>query len=226
MDEREVKELMTHDEITSFLNKMPSTVEKRIVYAQKVMGQLFGWIAGPDQEFLIEFLPQLAKKFDHPIDIVEIGVFGGSTSRGLIALTGGHLTGIDNWAAFQGEGQRSLNQFTCGEEFFWWTLKNAGPDLSHMVKRLITGNSQDIGQTWNEPIDLLLIDGDHSFDAAKNDMRLFCPHVVLNGVVLVDDYEMGTVRTAADEYFDDGHWERIKIPNIAVAKIFCIKRIG
>ena len=145
---------MTHEKILTFLDGMPTTAEKRIAYAHSVLAQVFGWIALPDKFWLCEFLPDIRKGFDHRMHVLEIGTFNEGSSRGLITLTGGALSGIDNWANLPG-----------GAQAFWETLRYP-PDLSEHVKNLITGNSQDVGHTWNEPIDLVLIDADHQYETA------------------------------------------------------------
>ena len=204
---------MTYEEILSFLDGMPATAEERMAYVHARISQVFGWIAFPDKFWLCEFLPDLRKEFDHRMHILEIGTFNGGSSRGLIALTGGSLSGIDNWV-----------DVADGAQAFWETLRYP-PDLSAHVKNLISDNSREVGQHWNEPIDLLFIDAAHSYDDAISDMRLFCPHVTQGGYCLVDDMEMGDVRQAVGEYFYNGEWEIIREPDISTtAKIFCARR--
>ena len=48
---------------------------------------------------------------------------------------------------------------------------------------------------WNRPIDLLFIDGDHTYEGVKKDWELFSPHVTKFGVVLFHDtiWEVGEI---------------------------------
>lgn len=48
---------------------------------------------------------------------------------------------------------------------------------------------------WNQSIDILFIDGDHSYDGVKRDWNLFSPHVTKFGVVIFHDtiWEVGEV---------------------------------
>ena len=41
---------------------------------------------------------------------------------------------------------------------------------------------------WNKPLDLLLIDGDHSDPAVTHDCRKWLPFVKIGGFVILDDY--------------------------------------
>lgn len=207
------------------LDQMPDDPQEALGWISSRYIQVFGWISEPDKLFLVKFLPRVANEFNDPIHIIEIGVFNGGSTRGFIALTGGYLTGIDNWSAFIGAGESHLHGiWNSGEEQFWNTLKYH-VDLSSHVKRIISGNSNDVGQTWNEPINLILIDADHQYETSIADMRLFCPWVVQNGYVLVDDYDQGTVRRAVGEYFYNGEWEIIREPDISTtAKMFCAKK--
>lgn len=186
-------------------------------------GQLFGWIAAPDQDHLIQFLPKMAQEFSQPLRIVEVGVFAGSTTRGLTILTGGFVTGIDNWRDVHPEsGCHGVNK---QEELFWHVLKDHGTDVSKQAK-LIVGNSQEVGRHWNEPIDLLFIDGDHSYDGALADIQLFMPHVVKNGYCLIDDYDMADVRRAVADGISLLAWDVLRIPDITgtTGKILVLKR--
>ena len=58
----------------------------------------------------------------------------------------------------------------------------------HDIINYIQGNSNDIGSKWEMPIDLLLIDGDHSYEGIKNDYEKWSPFMVKNGLILFHDY--------------------------------------
>ena len=47
--------------------------------------------------------------------------------------------------------------------------------------------STDVASSWNRPIRLLWIDGDHSYEGAKKDLDGFFPHLVPLGVVAFHD---------------------------------------
>ena len=47
--------------------------------------------------------------------------------------------------------------------------------------------SKDVSASWNEPIRLLWIDGDHTYQGAKDDFDGFAPHVRPGGVIALHD---------------------------------------
>jgi predicted O-methyltransferase YrrM len=47
--------------------------------------------------------------------------------------------------------------------------------------------SKEVANSWNRPIRLLWIDGDHSYEGAKSDLDGFLPHLVPHGVVAYHD---------------------------------------
>lgn len=53
--------------------------------------------------------------------------------------------------------------------------------------RQIIGDSSTIGKMWGTPIDLLFIDGDHSYQGVKKDITAWMEHVKVGGVVLFHD---------------------------------------
>ena len=52
---------------------------------------------------------------------------------------------------------------------------------------VIQSYSTDAARGWNRPIDMVFIDGDHSYDGVKSDWELFSPHVSRFGVVVFHD---------------------------------------
>lgn len=50
-----------------------------------------------------------------------------------------------------------------------------------------TAYAADVARSWNSPIRVLWIDGDHSYEGAKGDLEGFLPHLMPNGVVAFHD---------------------------------------
>lgn len=69
--------------------------------------------------------------------------------------------------------------------------------------RLIPTTSQDAAAWWTDPIDWLYIDADHSYEAVRDDLRAWVPHVKPGGIILGDDYghhSFPGVKRAWDEF--------------------------
>jgi hypothetical protein len=47
--------------------------------------------------------------------------------------------------------------------------------------------SRDVARTWNRPIRLLWIDGDHSYKGCKEDFDLFAPYLSDGGIIAFHD---------------------------------------
>ena len=58
--------------------------------------------------------------------------------------------------------------------------------LSDVVE-IIRMRSEDAALVWTRPIDILFIDGDHSYEGVRRDWDLFAPHVSPFGVVVFHD---------------------------------------
>jgi len=65
---------------------------------------------------------------------------------------------------------------------------------------LIQALSQDVvGRVGDDPVDLLLIDGDHSYDAVKRDFELYSEIVRKGGYIVLDDVDGGGPKRFAEE---------------------------
>ena len=66
------------------------------------------------------------------------------------------------------------------------------------------GDSVAIAKDWDKKIDVLFIDGDHSYEGCKRDIEAWLPHLKENGVMLFhdcDESSPGVVR-AVSEFVD------------------------
>ena len=88
---------------------------------------------------------------------------------------------------------------------------------------IITGVSQVAHQQFDQEIDLLVIDGDHSFYGVLGDVLGWCPLVRTGGVVIFHDYGNGRrcpwtagVGQAVDS-LGWGGWRRVAAPDSLAA---------
>jgi len=56
----------------------------------------------------------------------------------------------------------------------------------HVIR--IWGDSKIVGLRWRVPLDLLIIDGDHSKLGVSSDVRIWLPHVRSGGYIVCHDY--------------------------------------
>ena len=82
-----------------------------------------------------------------------------------------------------------------------WDLKVCGVDLlpNPGIPRttFYQGDSVEIAKDFNEKIDLLFIDGDHTYEGVRRDIRAWCPKAK---TILFHDYDQDSVKRAVDEY--------------------------
>lgn len=131
--------------------------------AYDIIDKIPGWMGKVDAMVLFKY----AKKIKG--QIVEIGPYAGrSTKLMAIASPESSITTIDDFS--MGQKKRFLKEID-------------GYDISFLI-----GKSQDIGKKWKQPIDLLHIDGDHTYEAVRKDIELFAPHVKPGGYILLHDY--------------------------------------
>lgn len=139
-----------------------------------------------------------------PRCVVELGSWLGQSAIAMarsVRRWGGTVTCIDTWAGQLDEhggsdgGNSPLMLLSCAR-----SMVQAGVSAS---VRLIPATTQDAAQHWNQPIDFLYVDADHSHDGVLADLEAWASFVVPGGVIAGDDYghpRYPGVKTAWDQY--------------------------
>lgn len=123
--------------------------------------------------------------------IVEIGSFKGRSTVMLAKVAAhyglGKVVAIDPHNFNLSEKVRdadSSSRPASSKDDFLNSLRTAGVtghvEFHHAL-------SKDVSSSWNEPIRLLWIDGDHSYPGAKDDFDGFAPHVQPGGFIALHD---------------------------------------
>jgi len=145
------------------------------------------WTSEAERNELIN----LAREVSENGTIVEIGgLYGGTTV----------VLGLANPKA----------RIIVVDEFSWSPLSNlkASPALLlsncngagvHNV-RVIKGDSREVGKTWKEAIELLWIDGGHSYMFVKSDLDKFGPFAKRIALHDWDNPAWKTIRNAVEDY--------------------------
>lgn len=66
------------------------------------------------------------------------------------------------------------------------------------------GDSVEVSKTFNKKIDVLFIDGDHSYEGCKRDIEAWYPHMKKDGVILFhdcDETSPGVIWATAEFYY-------------------------
>lgn len=113
--------------------------------------------------------------------IVEIGSWKGRSTAWL--ASGARLAGARVYAIDPHTGSRE-DPKAATFEAFRTNLAHAG--LEDFVDPLVT-TSAEAARALPGPIELLFIDGDHSYDAVRQDAELWLPKLVEGGIVMFHD---------------------------------------
>jgi len=132
---------------------------------------------------------------------VELGTQRGFTAhRAVIHLPKATVHCVDPWFNFAGKPEYVGDMDLCHAVFQELHKENlaSGRVIAHK------GFSWDIAETFDEPIDFLWIDGDHTYDGLMKDLELWVPKVVPGGLIVGDNHEMpevaGALKTWAEKH--------------------------
>jgi predicted O-methyltransferase YrrM len=128
-----------------------------------------------------ELLYRLAAMIPGCPAVVEIGSYLGASTCFLaagVSARKGKVYAVDTWTNIaMTEGPRDTF-----EEF----LRHTRSFGEHIV--IMRGKSEDVGQSFPGPVDLLFIDGDHSYEGVSADIRTWLPRVKDGGTMVLHDY--------------------------------------
>ena len=158
---------------------------------------------------------ELAHALPAQATIVEIGSYLGASTcflAGGVRATDGKVVAVDTWTNIgMTEGSRDTYA-----EF----LGNTEPLQKWITPR--RGFSKDIAVGFDQPIDLLFVDGDHSYEAVRMDLEAWLPKMKDGGIVVFHDFSWAEgVQRAVRELVvprqieggrraDSLYWTRIK----------------
>jgi MMP 1-O-methyltransferase len=165
--------------VTRVSDDINQTIENAFQQARLIPGFL------ADNE--IRFLGALAACVPAKGAIVEIGSFKGKSTVMLASVAArygrGPVVAIDPHAGLSYLGTHVPQQDPTFNEFLA-SLKSVGVEQHVDICRAL---SQDVARNWNRPIRLLWIDGDHSYQACKDDFDSFSPHLSDGAVIALHD---------------------------------------
>ena len=176
------------------------------VNLQQLFEKVPSWTSPAEREKLAE----LAEQVPAGGRIVEIGtLYGGMTIVMGTANPEAWITSIDNFSwtppgyearpACKTEMQRNLLEFGVNQVM------------------IMEGDSRVIGKAWDKPIDLLWIDGGHSYEYVCADLENFAPHA---DVVALHDYDnkfWPDIRQAVEDFMDKHPgWEIVSVVETVV----------
>lgn len=119
---------------------------------------------------------------------VEIGTWLGGTAQ-IFMNYAQRLYCIDHW---RGDGNVYEGDFPGNHMTPWQRFRSFVEAVDDRFLDSVfpcVGDSRLWCQVWNQPIDFLYVDGNHSYEGCKADLLGWVPHVRPGGFVLGHDYE-------------------------------------
>lgn len=124
---------------------------------------------------------------------VDLGVDYGYSLLALAHSNPGKVYGIDGFEGDEWTGVRDTYSY----------VDNNVKQLGLTNVSLIRGFFDDIYPSWNIPIDILHIDGFHSYEAVKNDYEKWSKFVVDSGVIMFHDTNSHDTRFGVKQFFNE-----------------------
>lgn len=141
-----------------------------------------------------ECLAQLAVVVPAGGLIVEIGtLYGGMTAVMGLANRKARIVTIDDYS------WHPVDDVPTSLELTMENMAKVGVKNVEALK----GDSRVIGRTWSEPIELVFIDGGHSFDYVYPDLCHFAPHAQVVALHDFDNPFWTTVRQAVEKFLGE-----------------------
>jgi glycosyltransferase involved in cell wall biosynthesis len=117
--------------------------------------------------------------YTKPEVIVDLGVDKGFSTFCFAMPRIGHVYGIDTFEGdeYTGPTPGSYEHVLYKQEKLFMKQNTT----------FIKGYFDEVAKTWDKPIDILHIDGDHAYESVKNDYETWSPFLKENGVILFHD---------------------------------------
>lgn len=174
-------------------------------WSEKLFQAYLRAVAGPPQAAGIEgFLDPIEERClqwaaaQTPVGgtIVEIGSYHGKSAVNLAYSVRKHgksakIYCVDTW--------RNENiEFAKDVDVYQHFLDNTVQFRDDITT--LRGRSEEVGAAWDRgPIDVLFVDGDHSFEGVTADIRAWVPRVKTGGLLLFHDSDLEGVRRGINE---------------------------
>lgn len=158
-----------------------------------------GWLTDQASMTLIT----LALQAPHP-SVVEIGSFAGLSAISLgtaMEMRAGIVFCID---PFDCSGE-TPGVYQAADLYREWEANITKAGLRNVVAP-VRNYSQCVAKWWKHPIGLLYIDGDHSYEAVKQDLHDWTPWIVPGGYLVMDDANETGVALASREFIKRDEW--------------------
>jgi predicted O-methyltransferase YrrM len=150
-----------------------------------------------------------------PLTICEIGAAGGGTTLLLAQAAASNATVITVDSAFTQSRRDAVSYFgTAGQKVICLPKDSHSPETVHIVKDYLAGQS----------LDVLYLDGDHSYEGIKADFNLYSSFVRTGGLIVFHDIVLDYrtrygIETSSYVGGVPQFWEELKAVHVKVEEI-------
>jgi len=208
---------VTDDERTILLKELVPKLgldwvtERHLLYLEHAVpaleGRLRGRLAAPTAAMMLRSLVVMAAP--DPTRLLEIGTLYGVSAAYLHEVirhrkTTFHQTIIDPFFGYYGEDNPDLfTPIPVIEDVFIDNMRRVGATPDEFRVEVGLAEDDEIqSKLANEKYEVLIIDGDHSYEGVRRDFENYSGHVVPGGYVIIDDYQ-GPSWPEVTEYVDE-----------------------
>jgi predicted O-methyltransferase YrrM len=131
-------------------------------------------------------------------DVLEIGTYCGASTQALLQGCTGQVFSVDPLVHPETKLHHQQN----------W-IRRLGKEFPERLV-FIPATSQEL--IWERPVSIFMLDGDHRPSSVIRDFRMFCPHVIDRGSVIIDDMHDAGVSDMWNYYISlnrANHWEHL-----------------
>lgn len=129
----------------------------------------------------------------NPKTIVDLGVDYGYSSFCFSLPNIGNVYGIDSFEGDNHAGKRDTYEYVLS--------KKKELELDNLT--IIKGYFDDVVKTWDKQIDILHIDGLHTYEAVKNDFETWIRFLNPNGIILMHDTMVDNPDFGVSKFFKE-----------------------
>jgi hypothetical protein len=158
-----------------------------------------------DLDRLAVLISRWKKAMDRPIQVVEVGSWVGASSLAIAEMLDDDdvLWCVDTWEGTSLNDPTGVVAKHYGSDALFQTWAKNTKDHPNCMP--VRATSQDAAARWSLPVDIIYIDGDHSYEAVKADIEAWSKHLVPDGVISGHDWQMESVRKAVGECLGEVH---------------------
>lgn len=142
----------------------------------------------------------------NPEVIVDLGVDNGFSTFCFGTPRIGHVYGVDSFEGDPCAGKRDIRTY--------WGVLQVQEELKMRDNiTFIKCYFDELATVWNKPIDILHIDGNHSYEAVKEDFFTWCRFLKDDGVILMHDTFVFQPGFGVNRFFEEIPFPKINFTN-------------